>query len=211
MPANDHTALPTLRILSRTYLDAAEPPGVQCPPEAGEGRSVEIDVVLGCLKKVYRWSVPRHWSERDWFEEIRAELAVAAMEAERDFDPARGVPWTRFLGRRLMYAALAQYRREWSVALHQVSLEAMGNLGPAGDEPPHRDTQARLIHEALRRLPRADAMLIEGLFWGGASEADLARSLGISQQAVNKRKYNIFKALHRMIDALAENYEQFWL
>jgi DNA-directed RNA polymerase specialized sigma24 family protein len=70
---------------------------------------------------------------------------------------------------------------------------------------PSREPIARLVQEALRRLPQPDAWLIEALFWEGKSEANLAERLGISQQAVNKRKWSIFKTLHRLIDNLAKN------
>src|SRR4051794_37817300 len=100
------------------------------PPAAANVRSDEAAVVLGCLKKIYRWRVPRGWSGHDWFEEMRAEMAAAAVEADREFDPSRGVPWRGFLGSRLMCAALARYRREWSHTLRQVSLETMDYFGP---------------------------------------------------------------------------------
>jgi DNA-directed RNA polymerase specialized sigma24 family protein len=212
MRTEDSSALVTIRAVPRTHRGAVDAPYGGGPPELDDRRTVESVVILGCLKKVYRWRVPGHWSEHDWFEEIRAEMAAAAVRAERDFDPARGVPWRGFLGRRLMYAALARYRREWSHALRQVSFEAMEDFGTTGaDDLPRRDTRARLIHEALRQLPRADAALIEGLFWGGATEAGLARSLGVSQQAVNKRKRSIFRALHRLIDTLADDCAGVWL
>ena len=53
--------------------------------------------------------------------------------------------------------------------------------------------------EAIARLPTSDASLIEEIFWEGKSEARLAEALGISQQAVNKRKHNIFRLLDNII------------
>jgi DNA-directed RNA polymerase specialized sigma24 family protein len=178
-------------------------PGGECPTESV--------AALGCLRRIRRWRVPPRWSERDWFEEISAETAAAALQARRDFDPARGVPWEAFLRRRVMYSALARYRREWAHAIRRVSLEVIDDYGsPGANGLPHRETVARLIQEALGRLPRADALIIEGLFWGGKTEAGLADSLGITQQAVNKRKRTIFRTLHRVIETLAKDLES-WL
>jgi DNA-directed RNA polymerase specialized sigma24 family protein len=179
---------------------------------SNKGQSRETLVVLACLKKVRKWPEPPRWSKRDWSEEIRAELSMAAIEASRDFDESRGVPWEGFLSHRLMARALSRYRREWSHAIHLVSLEAMGEYAPPDvDGLPLRDTLLRLIHEALERLPPADASFIEGLFWGGDTESTLAHSLGISQQAINKRKRNILKTLHRLIHTIAKNYDDSWL
>jgi DNA-directed RNA polymerase specialized sigma24 family protein len=182
------------------------------PQELAERHSLELGVVQGCLKKVRKWRVPPHWSEHDWFEEIGAELAVAVVVAARDFDASRGVPWEGFLGRRVMFAALSRYRREWSYAIRQVSLEAIGEYGrPGADSLLVRDALSRLIYDALDRLPRADASLIEAIFWGGETEAGLARSLGVSQQAINKRKRSIFRTLQRLFQTLARDYDEPWL
>jgi DNA-directed RNA polymerase specialized sigma24 family protein len=155
--------------------------------------------------------VPPQWGERDWFEEISAEASAAAMQAWRDYDPSRGVPWEAFLRRRVMSTALTRYRREWGHAMRQVSLEVTADLGSARCHGlPPRETVARLIAEALGRLPPADAVLIERLYWDGKTEAGLAADLGITQQAVNKRKRVIFRTLHRVIETLAKDLDS-WL
>jgi hypothetical protein len=179
----------------------------------GESRDRAADppewvVILGCLRRIRGWRVPPHWSSRDWNEEIRAEAVAAALQAMRDFDQGRGIPREMFLRRRVMSAALNRYRREWSFAISRASetmrdCRGSGTIGAPG--LPSRDVLGGFLQEALRRLPRVDAWLIEGLFWDGKSEAKLAESLGISQQAVNKRKRSIFKTLHRLIDSLAKN------
>jgi hypothetical protein len=170
--------------------------------------SPELAAARGCLRRIRRWRVPPRWSDRDWFEEIGAEAAAAALQASRDFDPDRGVPRAAFLRQRVLAAALARYRREWSLALRQVSLEVVGESGPPGvDGLPSREAVARLVQEALGRLPRRDAWIIEGLFWGGKTEAGLAATLGVTQQAVSKRKRAIFRTLHRWIETLAKDLE----
>jgi RNA polymerase sigma factor (sigma-70 family) len=155
--------------------------------------------------------VPPLWSDRDWFEEIGAEVMVAALQAFREFDPARCVPWEAFLRRRVMTSALSRYRREWSYALRRVSAVALDEFGMAERRGlPSREALVALLQEALGRLPQPDAWLIESLFYEGKSEANLAECLGISQQAVNKRKRTIFKTLHDLIDGLAKNSDS-WL
>lgn len=170
--------------------------------------SKEWVIILSCLKRIRTWRVPLHWSDRDWFEEVGAEATVAALQAKRDFDPGRGVPWGVYLRRRVTNSALARYRREWSYAIRRVSGAALDDCPTArGDGLPSAESIAGLLQEALKRLPGRDAWIITELFWEAKSEANLSEYLGISQQAVNKRKRSIFKTLHRLIDDLAENLE----
>src|SRR5262245_41005670 len=55
------------------------------------------------------------------------------------------------------------------------------------------------LHEALAGLPLASQELIEQLFWQERREAELANELGISHQAVNKRKQAILRHLAQWV------------
>ena len=48
---------------------------------------------------------------------------------------------------------------------------------------------------ALAQVPREDDWLIRRLFWEGRSEAEVARDLGITQQAVSKRRARALRRL----------------
>jgi hypothetical protein len=54
---------------------------------------------------------------------------------------------------------------------------------------------------ALARLSRSDLWIIEQLFLRDRTEADIATQIGITQQAISKRKhaivYNRIKTVHR--------------
>jgi RNA polymerase sigma factor (sigma-70 family) len=172
--------------------DQGEQGQEQCSPEWA--------TILRCVRRIRKWRVPPHWSERDWQDEIRAEVMSAVTHASREYDPGRSVPLCAFLHMRIMHSVLARYRREWTYAIHR-SLEAAVDDYEAvesGDYP-SRAAIGGLLRDALAQLPSSDASLIEGLFWEGKSEARVAQSLGISQQAVNKRKHNILNNLERMI------------
>jgi len=167
--------------------------------------TLEVRTVLRCLKRIRRWRVPPRWSQREWLEEVEAEATVATLQAMRDFDPARGVPWSAFLGLRIMHAALSRYRREWAYAIRRISAGAMDEYETVENADSRLvEIVAELLEEALGRLPHADIALIEGLFWEGKTEAKLAEFLGISQQAVNKRKRSIFRTLRGLIENLGK-------
>ncbi|SIO61435.1 RNA polymerase sigma factor, sigma-70 family [Singulisphaera sp. GP187] len=153
-----------------------------------------------CLKRIRRWRVPPHWSCQDWFDEIMAEVTLSVVQATNDFDVSRNVPFGAFLHRRILHTALARYRREWTYAIHQSTEAAVDNCEAVkGAKSPSREAVGTLLNEAIARLPSSDASLIEEIFWEGKTEACVAEVLGISQQAVNKRKHNIFRLLDNII------------
>ncbi len=71
------------------------------------------------LNQIHSWRVPPNWAPRDWHEEMEAEAVAAAWQAERDFDPARGVPLEAFVHQRILAQALS----------------AFGANGPTLDDP----------------------------------------------------------------------------
>ncbi len=142
---------------------------------------------------------------------MEAEATAAALEAERVFDATRGVSWEAFLRLRIIHAALARYRAEWTYAIRWASAAVGDESGMAESVGlPSHEAIYTLLQDALRRLSPADARLIESLFWEGKTEVGLGKALGISQQAVSKRKKAIFKILRRTIDLLADG-EDYWL
>jgi DNA-directed RNA polymerase specialized sigma24 family protein len=150
------------------------------------------------FRRIGAWRVPPNWSPRDWFEEMRAEAAAAAWLAELDFDPTRGVPLTAFVHQRVWARARARYRQEWAYALrcgaHPEGSErdvADDGLSPAGAYESLRD--------CLERLSELHRGLIESLFWEEQTEAEVARTLSISQTAVSKRKRRILEQLRRWL------------
>jgi DNA-directed RNA polymerase specialized sigma24 family protein len=176
-----------------------------------EGRVIEA-ILPGCLRKIRRWRVPPRWSVPDWSAEIAAELTFAALQAARDFDPARGVPREVFLRQRVMHRAYSHYRREWTYAMRHVARAELGCEGQSdvGDRPSARTRteffrEVEMLLEALRRLSHSDFWLIDELYWGGKTEFELAKVLGVSQQAVSKRKRTVFKTLHHLILEIANH------
>lgn len=58
----------------------------------------------------------------------------------------------------------------------------------------------RRLYEALDELEVEERLLIDELFFRGVSEGELAKRLGISQQAVSKRKRKLLKQLREKIE-----------
>jgi DNA-directed RNA polymerase specialized sigma subunit len=59
----------------------------------------------------------------------------------------------------------------------------------------------------LTRLPAADRRLLERLFWEECTETEIASGLGITQQAVSKRKRKILTELRRDLNRTDKHLE----
>lgn len=152
-------------------------------------------VVARCVRRASRWKLPPNWSRADWRLEAESLAESAAFEAERVFDEAVGAPREAFVYRRTLSALVARFRSEWN--------QARTALGAAKREPrgwveSHREEGGALL-ESLRGLSESDGWLLRRLYRDQVTESALARELGISQQAVSKRKRTVIGRLREEI------------
>jgi RNA polymerase sigma factor (sigma-70 family) len=140
--------------------------------------------------------VPRNWSVRGWFEEIRAHSNAALWQALCDFDPSRGVPLEAFIYQRVIASAFTRYRQEWIYVLKCVSVpDEKDNYRNITANSLHSIALYESLRPALARLSEVNRWLIEQMFWERCTEAEIAQKLGISRPAVNKRKRAILRDL----------------
>jgi DNA-directed RNA polymerase specialized sigma24 family protein len=159
------------------------------------------EALAGSWRRIRLWRVPPGWSADEWWEEARAEGVAAALRAVRDHDPARGVPLGAFVYRRILAGVRTRYRQEWAYGLRCDSgAAAEASQGRPGDSPPAARVD-EMLRVLLARLKESDRRLIGQLYWDGLTESEVARALGISHQAVSKRKRAILPTLRRMIEA----------
>jgi RNA polymerase sigma factor (sigma-70 family) len=78
--------------------------------------------------------------------------------------------------------------------------EALGQAG--ANRPPELDVVE--VRELAAHLDPDDRRLVTILFWEGQSESEAAESLGVSQQAVSKRKLRIILQLRRKLGTPGE-------
>jgi RNA polymerase sigma factor (sigma-70 family) len=150
-----------------------------------------------CTGRTHSWRVPPRWSVSDWWEEIDAESIAAACHAIRIFDPNRGPTLNSFVYHQILASALSRYRQEWTYALRYTpgSSEDPSPFGPDDQLAIEQDEEQ--LKRLMIRLPEADRRLLERLFWEGRTETEIASGLGITQQAVSKRKRRILTQLRR--------------
>ncbi len=183
-------------------------PGRWLPPSsAGDWRDtgatdpLDAEILAGCLRRIRSWRVPPNWSARDWFGEMQSNSAAALWQAKCEYDPTRGVPLGAFERLRVIASAWTRYRQEWSYASHcppqedrivpETATRDGSSLAPMVDP----------VRDALAQIPEADRWLLEQLFWAESSETSVAQKLGVSQQAVSKRRGAV---LRRLRDLLGE-------
>jgi DNA-directed RNA polymerase specialized sigma24 family protein len=155
-----------------------------------------------CARRIHSWRVPPRWSPRDWWEEIDAECIASACHAIRIFDSKRGPSCASFVYHQILAGALARYRQEWNYALRY-------GRSPSSDGHPFGtdDVEGRLVADqeekrlmrSMTDLPESDRQLLESLFWDERTETEVAGGLGISQQAVCKRKHRILNGLRNTL------------
>jgi RNA polymerase sigma factor (sigma-70 family) len=157
-------------------------------------------VWCSCTSRTHRWRVPPRWALSEWWEEIDAESIAAACHAIRIFDPHRGPSLSTFVYHQMLASALSRYRQEWTYALRYgvASMEDPGGVAD-GEGRLSMQQEEDELKRSLTSLPDADRHLIEHLFWEGRTETEIADGLGISQQAVSKRKRKILSTLRRSI------------
>jgi RNA polymerase sigma factor (sigma-70 family) len=151
-----------------------------------------------CLRRARAWRIPPRWSADDWFDELRAEGAAAAIQAEGLYDPGRGVPRDAYIRLCVLHRLLERYHKEWSHALRWVYVPELSEYSIA--DGPGALAESEDLQSALAHLRESDRQLIERLYWRGETESEVGSSLGISQQAVSKRKRSILCKLRRLLN-----------
>jgi RNA polymerase sigma factor (sigma-70 family) len=166
----------------------------------------------GCFKRIFGWRVPPNWSEVDWREEIRAHVLAAVCEAICDFDSSRRVPLAAFVYQRAIARVYTRFRQEWAYGLRCISVPD-GFVADGGhlllpgqsrvqyvESTVEPNSAYQALREALGSLSEPDHQLIMQLFWKGKTEAFVAEALGISRQAVSKRKRAVIQKLRAWLE-----------
>lgn len=156
-----------------------------------------------CWSRIRTWRVPPRWSPGEWWDEARAQGALAACEARQSFDPGRLVPLDAFLYQRVIESVWTRYRQEWSFG-RRCRLDGFFPNRPAA-EPDRPDPELidRLVL-ILGNLGESDQWLVRRLFWDGRTEDELALELGITRQAINKRKQKLLGRLRSQLQCAGE-------
>jgi RNA polymerase sigma factor (sigma-70 family) len=168
------------------------------------------------LHQARQWRCPIHWDGKEWQKELDAIAQAAAFEACFYFDEQRGITLEIFVFWQVLTALRDFHRREWAYfAFHCGHLTKVSDEGEAGEgdesaevceevatEGLEREWRRYLIFWALERLSERERQVLERLYWDGYTEAEVAKELGISQQAVSKIKRKAIQKLRELLEGL---------
>ena len=98
-------------------------------------------------------------------------------------------------------SVLTRYRQEWSYARHCSRFGAYESPAAERGDGESEEMIARL-EPLVKKLPESDRHLIHQLYWENCTEAQIAEYLGVSQQAVSKRKRRLLSQLAAMLSQL---------
>jgi len=161
-------------------------------------------IIRRCLARIRSWPVPRNWSFQDWFDEAEEIATVAAWQAVSDYNQPAATAFPCFAHQRILSSVRTRYRQEFLYGLRFASsfLEHSTDSDEhASDRPQHHIEEPVEplrygdLTEALSKLSREHHEVIEHLYWRGRTETEVAKSIGLSQRAVSKRKQGALKAL----------------
>jgi RNA polymerase sigma factor (sigma-70 family) len=138
----------------------------------------------------------------DWLEELYHEAIKAAWEANRRYDPSKGCllySWgLRVIGQQLQ----AFCERVWGAVRHECAYPCDEETGEEVEFPDERAWEAMeegllvsAVREALHELGGLDEQIGVWYLFDELSEREIAKRLGRSQKAVNKRLQKIKKYL----------------
>jgi RNA polymerase sigma-70 factor (ECF subfamily) len=91
------------------------------------------------------------------------------------------------------------YRRGEHDDIHNMSLR---DLGTTPSEAVARDERERLIHEAMRRIPLEQRLLLELAHWENLSGREIAQALEIGENTVRSRLSRARAALREELERL---------
>jgi RNA polymerase sigma factor (sigma-70 family) len=109
-----------------------------------------------------------------------------------------GVPRDAYIRLCVLHRLLQRYHNEWSHALRWVYVPELSECSI--EDGPDSPSESDDLQGALARLMESDRQLIDRLYWRGETESEVGSSLGISQQAVSKRKRSVLRKLHRLLN-----------
>jgi len=168
------------------------------------------------LHQARQWRCPIHWDGKEWQKELDAIAQAAAFEACFYFDEQRGITLEIFVFWQVLTALRDFHRREWAYfAFHCGHLTKASDEGEVGEgnesaevceevatEGLEQEWRRYLIFWALERLSERERQVLERLYWDGYTEAEVAKELGISQQAVSKIKRKAIQKLRELLEGL---------
>ena len=144
-------------------------------------------------------------------EEVAADSFVQAWRSADSFDPARGTPiaWLATITRTRSLDRLRAAKRRGRV-LHAdsaVVAQASGEVERTEEQPDRAydaASRSQLVRRALDALPETQRRVIELAYFGGLSQSEIAKQLGLPLGTVKTRTLYAMKGLRAVLAPLMQ-------
>ncbi len=182
---------------------------------AGRGDAVR-GLAEAALKPLYRFCLYRVGGNHHLCEEVVQDTLLGAIRGLRRYDPRRCegdiFPWLTGLARNEIRRALARERAPvelegfWKKMDEQLlSLYAMLESEPFGDELLARDETREMVNATMAQLPPHYGAALEAKYIGGQTVREIAASLGTSIKAAESLLTRARQTFRVTFLALARN------
>jgi len=172
-------------------------------------------VALEAVRRACRWKPPCNWDAQQWKEELQSVAYLATLEAQRDYDPARGVAEEQFVLSRTLSALLTYYRREWRFA-HRCSLLVVApeNEGDCEhnllEQEPDPEAErfvedicrSDALQRVMRRLSAREREVLYLYFWEQLTDRQIADRLGVAPASVIVYKKRGLGKIRSVLDTI---------
>lgn len=173
---------------------------LQCPPLPKRISEDELRQIYDeTIEPLYRFVSRRCGSERALAEDVTQETWLRAVAVwRRDGLPNKPIGWLTTVARNLI---LNHQRKRENISLDVLSpAEAPADERNVPDIPVETVDLAAAVSEALLRIPKEEARLLQSFHYDGRKMSQLALAYGISERAIEGRLRRARERLRRELE-----------
>ena len=153
-------------------------------------------VYRATIDELYGYVSRRCGGDRNLAEDVTQEAWLRAITEWRAKGlPQRPIAWLTTVARNLL---LNQLRRQQPLPLESAEVLTAVEAGRVAES----SHAARVVNDALSRLPRREALLLEAFHFDGCRVAQIAQTFGISERAVEGRLRRARQHLRRQLETM---------
>lgn len=178
--------------------------------EAKRGCSVAMETLIEKLHPLIYSTINRFRRNRE-VEDLYQESCILLIEALRDFDEERGVPFLAFAKSRIHFGIYNLTRKDvFEQSLDQPQweedgqslLEGLVDMGPGVEELVARGELSKDLNRALKSLTDKQRDVIIGHYFKGKKLKDIAIDRGVHYKTVLQLKNRAIKELYGRLEDL---------
>ncbi len=163
----------------------------------GEESMAAREWLLECHRPFIEAVVSRFHSRRDDREDAMQAGILGLLVALDRYDPTRGIPLWGFARAHVLGHVVRALRHR----LRDPRLLDISWLADSGEVEVPDEASISAVTRFVGVLPQRLQYLVRRVFWEGASQADVARELGVSRKTVTVMMHKVYRLGRQMLFA----------